>query len=114
MNISLDREGIIFKNLLLKMKDNIEKAMKCGQIMLSVFVDFSKVFDIVGFNILVQKLHKLHFLKAFLYVIWDYLINRTHFVQIDSSYSFILYSNFGVPQMLILGPVLFNLCFKIA
>ena len=72
MNISLDREGIIFKNLLLKMKDNIEKAMKCGQIMLSVFVDFSKVFDIVGFNILVQKLHKLHSFKTFFYFVFKF------------------------------------------
>ena len=42
--------------LLLKMKDaedDKNKAMKCGEITLAVFVDFSNPFDTIDFNILV-------------------------------------------------------------
>ena len=42
--------------LLLKMKDaevDKNKAMKCGKITLAVFVDISKPFDTIDFNILV-------------------------------------------------------------
>ena len=45
-----------------------------------------------------------------MYLIVDYLSNRSHFVQIDSRCSNLLYSKFGVPQRSILGPELFNLC----
>ena len=52
----------------------------------------------------------LNFSKRFLYLIFSYLTDRRHFVQIDSNISNILYTNFGVLQGSILGPVLFNLC----
>ena len=51
----------------------------------------------------------LNFSKRFLYLIFSYLADRRHFVQIDSNISNILYTNFGVPQGSILGPFLFNL-----
>ena len=56
-----------------------------------MFAGFPKAFDTIDFNILTQK------------------VSQTHFVQIDSSCSSILYSNFGVPQGSILDPVPFNL-----
>ena len=84
MNISLDIGRII--------QHDIDKALKCDEITLSVFADFSKAFDTINFNILTQK------------------VSRTHFVQIDSSYSSISFSNFGVPQGSILDQVPFNLC----
>ena len=51
-----------------------------------------------------------NFSKRFVYWIFNYLIDRRHFVQNDSSISNILIRNFGVPQGSILGPTLFNLC----
>ena len=55
-------------------------------------------------------MHTLNFSKHFLYCIFNYLTDRRHFVQTDSSISYILITSFGVPQESILGPVLFNLC----
>ena len=55
-------------------------------------------------------MHTLNFYKRFFYWIFSYLTDRRHFVQINSNISNILYTNFGVPQGSILGPVLSNLC----
>ena len=55
-------------------------------------------------------MHTLKFSKRFSYWIFNYLPERRHFVQIDSSISNILITSFGVPQGSILGPILFNLC----
>ena len=55
-------------------------------------------------------MHTLNFSKHFLYWILNYLTDRQHFVQIDSSISNILITSFGVLQGSILGPILFNLC----
>ena len=54
-------------------------------------------------------MHTLNFSKRFLYWIFNYLTDRQHFVQIDSSISNILITSFGVPQGSILRPILFNL-----
>ena len=55
-------------------------------------------------------MHTLNFSKHFLYRILNYLTDRWHFVQIDSSISDILITTLGVPQGSIPGPILFNLC----
>ena len=84
--------------------------MKASEITLAVFTHYSKAFDNIDFSVLIKKMHTLNFSKRFLYWIFSYLTDRQHFVQIDSNISNILYTNFGVPQGSILGPVLFNLC----
>ena len=84
--------------------------MKSGEVTLAVFVDFSKAFDTIDFNIIIHKLHSLHFSMDFLYLILNYLSNRSHFGQIDSRCSNLLYSKFRVPHGSNLEPTLFNLC----
>ena len=82
--------------------------MKGSEIILAVFTDYSKAFDTIEFSVLIKKMYTPNFFKRFLYWIFSYLTERQHFVQIDSNISEILYTNFGVPQGSILGPVLFN------
>ena len=84
--------------------------MKASEITLAVVTDYSKAFDTIDFSVLIRKMHTLNFSKHFLYWIFNYLTDRRHFAQIDSNISNILYTNFGVPQGSILGPVFFNLC----
>ena len=84
--------------------------MNSSEVTIAIFTDYSKAFDTIDFSILFKKIHTLNFSKHFLYWIFNYLTDRRHFVQIDSSISNILITNFGVPQGSILGPILFNLC----
>ena len=96
--------------LLAKLRDDIKKAMKASEITLAVFKDYSKAFDTIDFSVLIKKMRTLNFSKSFLYWIFSYLTDRRYFVQIDLNISNILYTNFGVAQGSVLGPVLFNLC----
>ena len=84
--------------------------MEASELTLAVFADYSKAFDTIDFSVLIKKMHTLNFSKRFLYWIFSYLTDRRHFLQIDSNISNIFYTNFGVRQESILGPVLFNLC----
>ena len=82
--------------------------MKASEITLAVFTDYSKAFDTIF--VLIRKMHTFNFSKRFSYWVFSYLTDIRHFVQISSNISNILYTNFGVPEGSILGPVLFNLC----
>ena len=46
--------------ILIKLQDDIKRAMKSGEVTLAVFVDFSKAFDTIDVNILMHKLHALY------------------------------------------------------
>ena len=94
---------------LLKLRDDILRAMDRGEVTIAVFADYSKAFDTIDYNILISKLAKLKFSKTFLHWITEYLTNRKHFVQINDKSSSLLNTTFGVPQGSILGPVIFNL-----
>ena len=84
--------------------------MKSSKVTIAIFTDYSKTFDTIYFSILLKKMYTLNFSKHFLYWIFNYLTDRRHFVQIDSSISNILIKSFDVPQGSIPGPILFNLC----
>ena len=95
--------------VLLKLKDDIKRAMNRSEVTLAIFADFSKAFDTVDYKTLLQHLNNLGFSHQVLRLIGDYLTNRKQYVQVDDKISERLEINFGVPQGSILGPVLFNL-----
>ena len=103
------RKGHSTTTALLKFKDDISKAMKKGEITLAVFADFSKAFNTVDPEVLINKLSKMNFSKSFLHWLISYLPNREQFVQINDKISSKAIICFGVPQGSLLGPVLFNL-----
>lgn len=78
------------------MKDDIDKAMKCGEIILPVFADFSEAFDSINSIFLYKSYTNYIFLKHF-YTYFGLFIKQSLIIQTDSSYSSILYLNFRVP-----------------
>ena len=74
----------------MKIKEDIVKAMNRGEITLAVMADFSKVFDTVDFETLIQKLHQLNLSKSSLKIFASYLSNRHRYVQIDDRAAFLV------------------------
>ena len=73
------------------------------------FLDLRKAFDTVNHNILLSKMEKYGIRGPVLSLFKSYLCDRKHCVKLGnfSSNSFLL--NIGVPQGLVLGPLLFLL-----
>ena len=77
---------------------------------MSLFSDYSKVFDTVDHKTLLQKLHSLQFSYSSLHLISSYLTERKKFAQIDDKRSPLARVYYGVPQgSIFLGPILLNL-----
>jgi hypothetical protein len=87
--------------------DKISNALEKGEFVLGLFLDFSKAFDTVNHQILLQKLFCYGIRGVALKWIENYLSQRKQFVEFDGVQSNNLFVNCGVPQGSILGPLLF-------
>ena len=72
-----------------------------------VFLDISKAFDRIVHTSLLFKLKQLGIVGSLLNLITSYLENRSQVVHSNGSTSEICYTNCGVPQGSVLGPLLF-------
>ena len=79
------------------------------EVTLIAFADFSKAFDTVDYATVLKKLHNVGFSRDAVSWVFNYLIERKQFVQINEKQSEVVSVQFGVPQGSILGPVMFNL-----
>ena len=75
----------------------------------AIFLDLSKAFDTLNFDILLYtfKYYGVH--RTSLALIKSYLTNRYQYVQFENSDSELLEIVTGIPQGSILGPLLFSI-----
>ena len=89
--------------------NHITQASERGEYTVGLFLDLSKAFDCIDFDILFDKLFAYGFRGPILLLIKSYLSNRHQFVHLESSNSTQLPTLRGVPQGSVLGPLLFLL-----
>ena len=92
---------------LLTLMDKLVNALENKEIVVGIFLDFSKAFDTVDHDILLQKLH--HYgIRGYAYSWFEsYITHRTQFVTYSGAKSKKLIIKSGVPQGSILGPLMF-------
>lgn len=74
-----------------------------------IFYDFSKAFDLVDHDILIEKLRYYGVERRALYLLKSYLKSRKQYVEINCCKSYMGNVEYGVPQGSVLGPLLFTL-----
>ena len=85
----------------------ITKSLENGEFIIGVFLDFSKAFDTVNHDVLLQKLHHYGIRGSALKWFQSYLSDRQQYVTYNGEESSKKGINCGVPQGSILGPLLF-------
>ena len=103
------RSGFSTYMALLDIHDKISKAIDDGNYSIGIFIDLSKAFDTVNHNILFKKLEHYGITGVPLEWFRNYLSDRKQCVEINNVLSDFKYVTCGVPQCLILGPLLFSI-----
>ena len=89
---------------------SVTKALDASYQCMGIFIDFSKAFDTIQHNILLEKLYHYGVRGVAHDLISSYHSNRKQFVYYDSEcYSAVEDINVGVPQGSVLGPLFFIL-----
>ena len=89
--------------------DKITAAFDSGDIVLGVFLDFSKAFDTIDYQILLYKMYKYGIRGIALKWMESYLSNRRQFVLFKYVKSEYAYVTRGVPHGSMMSPLLFLL-----
>ena len=103
------RKGHSTEQCVMVMIEVWKKAVDEQKVAGAVLTDLSKAFDCLPHDLLIAKLYAYGFEKSACNLIFDYLSDRTQRTKVDGDYSSHRKLQYGVPQVSILGPLLFNL-----
>lgn len=103
------RKGRSTELALLTQKEIILHAFDKKQLVIVVYIDFSKAFDRLNHATLLEKLERYGIRGIPLSLLTSYLQHRRQCVRIGDSISSLKTTSTGVPQGSILGPLRFNL-----
>ena len=92
---------------LITLMDKLTNAIENGEYVIGIFLDFSKAFDTVNHDILLEKLEHYGIRCCALSWFRSYLSNRPQYVTYNGTTSMSQTIKCGVPQGSILGPLLF-------
>ena len=93
-----------------KLVDNVSKEMELGNTPTALYIDLSKAFDTLSFDILLYKLNYYGIKDNAFKLLKNYLTNRRQYVVYNSQNSETLDISTGVPQGSILGPLFYSIC----
>ncbi|KAF2348564.1 Reverse transcriptase domain, partial [Trinorchestia longiramus] len=94
------------QDVLLNITDKIYSDIDTKNVTLLLLLDLSKAFDSVEHKRLLQKISNLAIATQWFQ---RYLANRSHAVRLENTISSPIQNDFGVPQGLILGSLLFSI-----
>jgi hypothetical protein len=104
------REGHCTTTTVLKVIDDLSAAIDSRQLSVLALLDFSKAFDLVNHNLLLNKLqNQFRFSNSAVNLIKAYISDRAQVVFSNGEYSQKSCLLTGVPQGSVLGPILFSL-----
>ena len=103
------RQGMNTFDALSKFSDEIYSTLDAKDSYLSIYIDFTKAFDTVRQDILLNKLQYYGIRGNIHNWFRDYLTNRTQSVTLFNQFSPSKVIKYGVPQGSVLGPILFLL-----
>ena len=101
------QKGKSTSDAILEFLDHAYDSLNDSSFLLTIYLDFSKAFDTISFDILLEKLGHYGFRNEIKCWVQSYLQGRHQFVSIGNSNSGMLETKMGVPQGSTLGPLLF-------
>ena len=97
------------ENAVIKLFDHISKEMDSGNTPTALYIDLSKAFDTLSFDIILQNLKYYGVMGTEPSLLTDYLTNRKQYVFFNNHCADITDIVNGVPQESILGPLFFSI-----
>ena len=102
-------KGCSTVHYLIKLTDEAYSSTDVGKATTAITIDYSKAFDLVDHNILIEKLVELGVRAKIIKLIISFLSDRSHYTKIGDKISNTIKITCGVPQGTISGPRLFTI-----